>query len=76
VFDATIDHAELELINAVARAIDPGAWDDRPVTKKTDWGTWAEDEAITRAARNINEVNRNRAREIAINVIHIVRESK
>ena len=72
-----VGQAELDLIEAVAKSVDPGAWDDRPVLKQSiaSASGYEIDPSGTAASRAVNDRNRLRAREIAIDVIEIVRRS-
>ena len=71
-FSTQIDPADIDTIEAVAKAIDPGAWDDRPVLKEAASG-YVPDEDATKMFRRVNDSNRERARNIAIDVIAIGR---
>ncbi len=67
-FTATIDAKEVDLVNKVAAVIAPLAFDR---TSKWIHKTDAEKHAF----EGVQERNRERAREIAMDVIRIVRES-
>lgn len=71
----TIDDSELALIDEVSRRISPASFDDRILLKITSDGTRVEDAESTRALRSMNERNREIARNIAIDVIAIVRKA-
>lgn len=74
-FSATVDAREIDLINKVAKALCPSAWDDRPVMKEED-GKYVIDDVSTTMALKINDSNRSIARETAAQIIAIVREHK
>lgn len=69
-------HADdIELINAIAAKISPEHFDDRPVLTQAVSGGWIEDAAQTRTLRTINDAGKERARDIAIEVIAMVRQA-
>ena len=74
-FKTTIDDSELALIDEVSRRISPASFDDRMLRKVTSDGTWVEDSESSRGRRSMNERNRENARNIAIDVIAIVRKA-
>lgn len=74
-FKTTIDDSELALIDEVSRRISPASFDDRMLMKATSDGTWIEDAESTRGLRSMNERNREIARNIAIDVIAMVRKA-
>lgn len=64
-FAATVDADEIDLINAVAKEISPSAF------YYGEYVGTAEDNKIAKAC---DEANRQRARDIAVEVIRIVKE--
>ena len=74
-FKTTIDQSEIDLIDEVAKRISPASYDDRMLSKLTIDGEWVEDDVQTRHLRSMNERNREIARNIAIDVIAIVRKA-
>lgn len=71
---------ELALINDIAKLICPQSWDDRPHLQVRDGqpvrvnGELVIDEAMTAYARAANVSNRDRARDIAIDILALIRE--
>jgi hypothetical protein len=67
-FATTIDAKEVDLINKVAAIIDPMAFD------RSDW-TSHRPPAEQIVFKETQDRNRERARDMAINILRVVRES-
>ena len=65
-FVATVDAADIDLVNKVAAIVSPGAFDRRQIG-----GSQAEQ----RAYAEMQERNRGRAREVALEVLAVTREA-
>lgn len=64
---------ETELVEAVAKVIDPKAFDHSPGMTRTRSGQVMTDADATLAKDQANEINRDRARQVAADVIAVVR---